>query len=222
MSITTTHNRVARSLQWPALVVLGLVLAGCGDRLKWTEDVLLPDGRTVTLTRLQEINGPAGEPFGPPTASYRRFDFVNPDNGETVRWENDRDLATVALMISAKEPWLLTTPQFGGSLQRYRCPEPPYVALQYVGGEWREVPLERLPAKVIRANMSGMGVSSDYVRRYIEGHRHHLSAGEVAEHVDDMFLNKVIDLSALEKVIHHTYDCGAPFNYMTRDAGEYQ
>ena len=37
-----------------------LPLAACGNGgLKWTEDVLLPDGRTVTLTRYQEFKGPS-------------------------------------------------------------------------------------------------------------------------------------------------------------------
>ena len=222
MSITATHYRVARKPQWPLLVVMALVLAGCGDRIKWTEDVLLPDGRTVTLTRLQDVNGPAGEPFGAPTASYRRFDFVNPDTGEKVRWENDRDLATVALMMSAKEPWLLTRPQFGRSFQLYGCREPPYIALRYVEGEWREAPLEQLPVKVLRSNMTGIGASHKYLRDQIKGHGHHLSTEQVAEYVDERFLDKVIDLSGLEQVVYHGDNCMDDLNYMIRDPGDHQ
>lgn len=218
MSTTATHYRVAWIRQWPLLVVMALVLAGCGDRIEWTEDVKLPDGRVVTLTRLQDVNGPAGEPFGAPTASYRRFDFVSPDTGEKVRWENDRDLATVALMMSAKEPWLLTRPQFGRSFRRYGCREPPYIALRYVEGAWHEAPLEQLPVKVLRSNMTGSGASSAYGRRYIEEHGSHLSVSAVADLVSDRFRNKVIDLRGLKTVTHRPLECGFKSDYMTRDA----
>lgn len=218
MSTTATHCRVAGNRQWPLLVVMALVLAGCKDRIEWTEDVELPDERMVTLTRLQEMNGPPGEPFGPPTPSYHRFDFVNPDNGEKVRWENERDLGTVALMLVEKKPWLLTTPVFGGSHRRYGCREPPYIALRYVEGEWREAPLEKLPVKVLRANMTGSDASSDYGRRYIEKHGSHLSVPAVADLVDNQFSKKVIDLRGLKRVTHRPLECGYKSDYMTRDA----
>lgn len=218
MSSTATHNRVARSLRWPALVVLVLVLAGCGDRLKWTEDVLLPDGRTVTLTRLQEFNGPPGEPFAPRTESYHRFEFTDPDTGESVRWEDDRDLAAVALSINGGVPELLTTLVFGGSLDRYNCPSPPYIAFQYTGGHWVRLPLTQLARKVIRSNVTGSNFRM--TRPYIEANKHHLSTQQVADHLPDKFRGKVIDLTPLDQ---HTVDtskkCDPPFNYMTRDPG---
>ena len=215
MSITATHNRVARSLQWPALVMLVLVLAGCGDRLKWTEDVLLPDGRTVTLTRLQEFNGPPGQPFQPPSASYYRFEFVNPDTGEKVRWENNRDLATVALSINTKVPELLTTPQFGGG-ERYRCPDPPYLAFQYVGGEWVRVSLGNLALKVLRPNMTMWNVRK--IRPYIEVNGHHLTTQQIQAKISDSVRGKLIDLTGLERQTFDNFNrCSPPFNFMTRD-----
>ena len=155
------------------VVMVTLLIAGCGDRLKWTEDVLLPDGRTVTLTRYQEFKGPS-EPFQPPSASYYWFEFTSPDTGKKVRWENNRDLATVALSINGKQPRLLTTPNFGG-IDRYRCPDPPYIAFRYVDGEWVRVPLTELALKVMRPNMTMWNVQK--IRPYIEASHNHLSPG---------------------------------------------
>jgi hypothetical protein len=112
-----------------------LVLCACIDRdtsLKWTEDVRLPDGRIVTLTRYQEFKGPheLGET---PSASDYWFEFKHPDTGEVVRWQSDRDLATLALMMDGGAPVLLTRPHFGSSMIRYRCPNPPYLLYQFSG-----------------------------------------------------------------------------------------
>jgi hypothetical protein len=53
-----------------ALLLLTISVNACGsdDSLTWTEDVLLPDGRTITLTRYEEFKGWA-EPGHPPTGS---------------------------------------------------------------------------------------------------------------------------------------------------------
>jgi len=200
------------------VVVALLLLTACGDRLKWTEDVLLPDGRTVTLTRLQEFNGPPGEPFAPRTESYHRFEFTNPDTGKKVRWENDRDLTTVALSIDDKVPQLLTTLEFGGSVYRYNCPSPLYVAFQYTGSNWVQVPITQLARKIIRSNMTGSNFRM--TRPYIEANKHHLSTQQVADHLPDKFRGKVIDLTPLDQhTVNTSKKCDPPFNYMTRDAG---
>lgn len=198
------------------LLAAMLPIAACtGSSLKWTEDVLLPDGRTVTLTRYQEFKGPS-EPFTPPTESYYWFEFKNPDTGKKVRWENDRELATVALGIDDGVPSLLTRTNFGGRFT-YHCPDPPYLAFRYVDGQWVRVPLTELQRKVITPNMTGGGVSK--VRPFIEANHHHLSAADVAAHGINIFTGKVIDLSTLKE---QTFDtrCDPPFNWMLRNPGD--
>ncbi len=90
----------------------------------------------MTLTRYREFKG-AHEPFQPPTGSDYWLEFKNPDNGKTVRWESDRDLAPVALWLDNRIP---PTPNYGG-IFRYECPDPPYFAFQYVDSQWVRVPL---------------------------------------------------------------------------------
>jgi len=192
-----------------------LPLAACGSGgLKWTEDVLLPDGRTVTLTRYQEFKGPS-QPFQPPTESFYWFEFVNPDTGKKVRWENDRYLATVALSLSGATPQLLTSPNFSGS-HRFNCPDPSYLLYRYIEGRWVQVSLTDLVPIVITSNMTSFNVR--YVRQFIEANHGYLSAANVAAHGLSLFQGKVIDLTTL-KAQTFGKDCFEP-KYMLRDSGE--
>jgi hypothetical protein len=146
--------------------------------LKWTEDVRLPDGRVVTLTRYQEFKGPheLGET---PSASDYWFEFKHPDTGETVRWQSDRDLATLALMIDDKTPVLLTRPHFGSSMIRYHCPNPPYLLYHFdTDSKWSQLPLDKIPVKRIRVNMT---FSPDDSATTIKASRHHLSTHQTSE-----------------------------------------
>src|SRR5262245_41286285 len=124
-------------------VILIPSLAACDTSLKWTEDVKLPDGRIVTLTRYQEFRGPT-ELGQPPTESDYWLEFNNPDNGERVRWNGHRDLDTVALFIDEAMPLLLMTPGLGGAHRTYLCPDPLYLLYRYADGEWKQIPLVTL------------------------------------------------------------------------------
>ena len=201
------------------LLAAMLPIAACtGSSLKWTEDVLLPDGRTVTLTRYQEFKGPS-EPFTPPTESFYWFEFKNPDTGKKVRWENDRELQTIALSIEAGVPNLLTAPNFGGGFT-YHCPDPPYLAFRYVDGKWMRIPLTELQRKVITPNMTDGAVR--FRRSWIEANKHHLSATDIATRgLLDNFRGKVIDLSTLkEQTFGDNARCYPPFNLMLRNPGD--
>ena len=210
-------NLLHRALAY-GLIAAVLPIAACtGSSLKWTEDVLLPDGRTVTLTRYQEFKGPS-EPFTPPTESFYWFEFKNPDTGQKVRWENDRELVTIALGMDGPVPTLLTAPNFGGRFS-YHCPDPPYLSFRYVDGQWMRTPLTELQRKVITPNMTSLSVSK--VRPFLEANHHHLSAADVAAHGLSIFTGKVIDLSSLkEQTFGDNARCYPPFNWMLRNPGD--
>lgn len=141
---------------WLAMGAMAIAVAtGCSAKnapLKWTEDVRLPDGRVVTLTRYQEFKGPheVGET---PTESDYWFEFKHPDTGQIVRWQSDRDLATLALMMDGTVPVLLVKPDFGSSMLRYNCPNPPYLLYRFEGA-WQQAPIGQIPVKRLRVNMT--------------------------------------------------------------------
>ena len=142
------------------ILLLTATLLGCKedtDPLRWTEDVKLPDGRIVTLTRYQEFKGPH-ELGQPPSASNYWFEFINPDSGKLVRWEQStvtQYLAGVALIMHKGFPYLLTMPAMGRSWENHKCPNPVYILfLNQKGNEWTQVPIQYMPLRKIRANMT--------------------------------------------------------------------
>ena len=209
-------NLLHRALASGLLAAMLPIAACTGSSLKWTGDVLLPDGRIVTLTRYQEFKGPS-EPFTPPTESYYWFEFKNPDTGKKVRWENDRYLATVALSFDGATPQLLTSPNFSGAF-KFNCPDPSYLLFRHIDGRWVQVPLTEIVPSVITPNMTSFDVR--YVRQFIEANHGHLSAANVAAHGLSLFQGKVIDLTELKEQTFGK-ECDDP-DYMLRRPGEKQ
>lgn len=139
---------------FPAALITALLIACNEDSsIRWTEDVLLQDGRTVTLTRYQEFKGQhyIGEP---PTDSAYWFEFKHPDTGENIRWETQQEPGTVALLIQDHVLTLLTSPRFGRGLSSFNCPNPPYLLYRYEGGTWTRIDLALIPFKRVKSNMT--------------------------------------------------------------------
>lgn len=198
-----------------AALLLPLLAAGCfgrDDSIKWTEDVRLPDGRVVTLTRYQEFKGPheLGET---PTESDYWFEFRHPDSGETVRWQSDRHLATLALMMDGKVPVLLVKPQFGSSMERFNCPNPPYLLYRYEQGAWTAVPIAQIPVKRLRANMT---VSPDERRKQIAASGYRLSAEDtsMSYHNHRRF---IINFALMKEQTFALQNCGRTRDYLIDD-----
>jgi len=126
----TVGRDLFKSLLLTGLFVWTSACSGSESSLKWKEDVLLPDGRIVTLTRFQEFKRPS-ELFTPKGPSYHWFEFKHLENGEVIRWEDKGDLGTVALLIQSAAPYLLVKPYYGSSIRDFDCPNPPYLLFKY-------------------------------------------------------------------------------------------
>jgi hypothetical protein len=181
---------------------LSVPLAACGDgALRWTEDVQLPDGRVVTLTRYQEFKGPH-EIGQSSTESDYWFEFVNPDTGEKVRWNGRRIQSTAALLISDKTPQLLTKTEFDG-WEKSNCPNPSFLLYRYGDGGWRQVSLETIPVRKLRANMTSSPAGA---RVAIKENNHHLP---IAITSNSMMMNRPwwISFEGLEKQTFGYQNC---------------
>lgn len=136
------------------LLVATVTVLGCqkDTSIRWKEDVLLNDGRVVTLDRYQEFKGPH-EIGQPPTESDYWFELVHPDTGEKVRWKGDRIHATVALISNEKSLYLLTMVTFDGWI-RLGCPDPGFLLWQWRDANWHRVAMEQIPVRRVQANMT--------------------------------------------------------------------
>lgn len=168
------------------------------DSLNWTEDVRLPDGRIVTLTRHQEFKGPY-ELGDSPTPSDNWLEFKHPDDGQVVRWRSElkvgervpfgdtlpelhpdyhAGLATIALMMDGKTPVMLVEPSWSGSRDLYNCPAPTYLLYRWGTGEtWTLVPLGQVPLNRFHANLTSVDQDS---RKLIEKSGFHLNADQTS------------------------------------------
>jgi hypothetical protein len=155
------------------MIAFAITACSRGDSLKWTEEVLLPDGRTVTLKRYQEFKG--NHEIGD-TASVSNywFEFMHPNTGEKVRWENDRTHTTAFLFMHEKVAHLLVKLNFGG-YEKFDCPDPSFLLYAYREGYWRRSPLEAIPIKKFRPNMTSHPKQN---RDVIVNRSLHLSAAE--------------------------------------------
>jgi hypothetical protein len=164
------------------LLLCAFLLTACGNssELTWTEDVKLPDGRVLTLTRWVEFKGPHGL-GGRSTESSQQLEFKHPETGETVKWQSSMEqglLKTISLWLEHGRPLLLGEPAYGGDSHKFYCPNPPYLLYEYVGGQWRSKPLTQIPVKRIRANVTTHLLE---MRQEIENNKRHLTAAQTSD-----------------------------------------
>lgn len=173
-------NRIKKPLQ----VLLAFMLVACGQssELSWTEDVKLPDGQVVTLSRWVEFKGPhaMGDTA---TESKQRLEFKHPETGEKIKWENVKEqgtVKTVAIWMDKGRPMLLSTPAYGDDAFKFNCPNPPYLLHEYVAGQWQPRSLAQIPIKIIRANLTTHAKDTDK-RNQIEANKRHLTAAQTSD-----------------------------------------
>jgi hypothetical protein len=197
-------------MKFRALIVLGLcfLLASCNVKnrpLKWTEEVNLPDNRIIQLTRYQEFKGPH-ELGDTPSVSDYWFEFQHPDTAEKIRWESGRELTTLALVFVNRVTYLLTKPDFGG-VERFECPDPPYLLFAYLENKWERVPLSKMPVKKLRVNMT---YDPDSERDKIRRGTNHLTAFVTS---DSKFNGRpfIINFGAMPEQTFGYKNCGKTF-----------
>lgn len=182
-------NRLFQAL----VVLLALVgLSGCFGPpadLKWTEDVVLPDGRVVSLKRIQHFDDQG-------FVDAHSFEFEHPQTKQLVKWQSDVALYTpalaqaatwqkrsssgffrlVALFMVQDVPHILVKPTFGGHDEHAGCPYPSMFIYRYVGTTWQQIPYAQSPVREINNNTT-MDPKQD--RDYISANNFKIAAGGV-------------------------------------------
>lgn len=180
--------RCLRTLLW---VGVAQILGGCSANadLKWTEDVVLPDGRVITLKRVQHFDKDD-------YVDAHSFEFEHPVTKQTVRWQSDAALYApqlpqpamrqkrptegffrlVALFMVEDVPHILVTPTFGGHSEAAGCPNPPMFVYRNVGSGWQQIPYASSPLHEIHGNTTS---DPKLNRDYIKTKRFKLAPGEV-------------------------------------------
>jgi hypothetical protein len=145
-------------------LMLGASLSACAGMpliggTSWKEEVLLHDGSKIIVKRWAERGGyhAIGQQ---PAFKEQSLSFTLPGTNEHVTWKNGyskevgfADLKPLLLDVSSGSAYLVTTPVGCLSYNKWDRPNPPYVVFRYQGGEWKQIPVQELPAKMKVANV---------------------------------------------------------------------
>lgn len=136
---------------------MGRALPFGGD--SWQEEVLLHDGRTLVITRLQTYGG-RHEIGQPSPIKEHTVTFTLPNTNNAVRWTSEygEDLGRtnfhlLAVHILNGIPYLVTEPNLCLAYNKWGRPNPPYVVFKSDGTAWQRIRLEDLPAEFTTLNV---------------------------------------------------------------------
>ncbi len=154
-------------------ILLSLVLCSEGwaytdKTVRWSEDALLHDGRTILVERevaqtmdIRRTDPFFGLPSSPRTergADVHSLKFRHPSTGTAVKWQGEKHYSPVLLDVVDGVAYLVL---FGyptkDAEKAYGCPELPFVCLQFDAnnrGRWSVIPQEKAPAVLKLANLS--------------------------------------------------------------------
>lgn len=150
MKVPSTTKRLAG---WAAAIWLSLALAGCGngiDVAEWTEEVLLHDGRSITVWR--KATRKSGG-FPEPRGAYVSFELKYEPMG--VHWVGPptRDLLSFDLIQGV--PWIATSLRERATCVEKKKTDFNAAFYKWMDGQWVEVSAEAYPIRIARENLWG-------------------------------------------------------------------
>jgi len=142
-----------------AILVLGVSVNAFStlDTVKWREEVLLHDGKTLIVDRSKIYDAKGALE---PASLEEEWTFRIPETGRRVTWKNNlrqppvgSSLTAVALEIWNQVPYLATVPGGCIAYNYWGRPNPPYVFLKFDGEGWKRVGASDLPGEFREANV---------------------------------------------------------------------
>lgn len=152
--------------------VTNAALFGLGGD-SWKEEVLLHDGQTMIVERLQSYGG-RSEPGQSGPIREHAISFRLPGSDKPITWisEYGEDLGRanfnlLAVHVLNSTPYVVTSPNLCLSYNKWGRPNPPYVFFKYEGNAWQRIALEAFPAefKTINVVLSTQKVEAGILSR---------------------------------------------------------
>jgi len=132
---------------------------GFSDTAKWKEEVLLHDGRKIVVERWQKHGG-RHEPGQQPGIKDHSITFTIPATKQTITWKDEyskeighSNFDLVAMHVSDRIPYLITTADGCLAYNKWGRPNPPYVIFKYEGNVWKRIYLQELPIEFKNINL---------------------------------------------------------------------
>ncbi len=132
---------------------------GFGDTAKWKEEALLHDGRKIVVERWQKHGG-RHEPGQEPGIKDHSITFTIPGTKQTITWKDEyskeighSNFDLVAMHVSDRIPYLITTADGCLAYNKWGRPNPPYIIFKYEGNVWKRIYLQELPIEFKNINL---------------------------------------------------------------------
>jgi len=212
----TTRNERYFMQRILGLFCLVAVLAGCdhGEReLRWKEDVLLQDGRVITLDRVAKYEGSRELTQKNYGLSWYAVDFEHPVTRERIHWESQISVSTdelvrarnekqeffpsmilLSVLVRNDDLYLILSPH--ASFESYECPDPPYILLKWEQRQWKLKKLEDIPYRKFTANVM---YDLNGGRDAIKASQFHVPITVIANQTIGNGMPLVIDLTRMTK-----------------------
>ncbi|WP_341910726.1 hypothetical protein [Polaromonas sp. YR568] len=153
-----------------------------GDR--WSEEVLLHDGRKMIVERSQSYGG-RGEVGQPAPIKEHSISFALPGSRKPFKWTSEysddigrTNFNLLAVHVKEETPYLVASPNLCLSYNKWGRPNPPYVFFKHDGSAWQRISLEQFPSEFKTINVAQTLNSFD-IAQMIK--RSPVSASEILE-----------------------------------------
>lgn len=197
------------------LLFLSLIITGCdreNNELQWKEDVLLQDGRVITLNRKAQYGAPRDLTQKRLGVSWYSVDFQHPTTKEKIHWEAKMMVDSEEMHKARVESWeippalrldailikddtIFIVADLGIRSWLMGCPNPPFFLYKWESGRWRKVKLEDIPYRKFSVNVQDdLNGAYDVIERY----KYHVPLEITTQQV---YGNKpyVIDLTRMQR-----------------------
>lgn len=147
---TKMRSNILGSIVIALCLVLLTACANKDNPLVWTEEIVMPDQRVITLKRVQYFDDEDH-------VAAHSFEFEHPVTKQLIKWQSDPFVAfsLVAVFLVKEELYILVKPTFGRDLERAGCPYPSMFIYRWDGAQWQQVPYKDSPLPEIRNNVTG-------------------------------------------------------------------
>ena len=126
----------------------------------WKEEVLLHDGNTLTINRLQTYDGRHELDQSPPIKAHT-ITFTLPGSPNIVKWTSEygedigrTNFNLLALHVLNGTPYIVAGPNLSLSYKKWGSPNPPYVFFKYDSKGWHRIAIEEFPAEFKNLNVT--------------------------------------------------------------------
>lgn len=159
------HSLLKRITQFVMILTMGASMSACaglsGHSKRWKEEVQLHDGRVIVVERSFNLGDYSAPGSLERPALDETLTFALPGANKEIVWKTEfrndvpepNSLGPLLLDIVDGAPYLATSPAGCIAYNKWGRPNPPYILFKYINDEWKRIPLEEFPPKLVQKNL---------------------------------------------------------------------